>query len=140
RTHAGLLGNDIIIYGHKRYNRIPALGTYAYSVIRHLKFVEQIEDMLGEYDEVIGCDHIPGRSTSIWDASFDYEKKTLFCFGHENDGLPERLLDRCHRILHIPMFGVTRSFNVAVSAGIVMNEYVRGIYSGKSDKGGKGGE
>jgi tRNA G18 (ribose-2'-O)-methylase SpoU len=29
------------------------------------------------------------------------------------------------------MFGVTRSFNVAVSAAILMNEYVRGIYQQK---------
>jgi tRNA G18 (ribose-2'-O)-methylase SpoU len=131
RTHAGFLGKDIILYGHKRFNRVPSVGTYAYSVIKHLKFIEEIEPVLGEYDEVIGCDLLPGKSHSIWDSTFDYEKKTLFCFGHEQDGLPELLLERCHRFVHIPMFGVTKSFNVAVSAGIVMNEYVRGIYAGK---------
>jgi len=131
RSHAGFLGQEIILYGHKRFNRVPSIGTYAYSVIKHLKFVDEIEPVLGEYDEVIGCDYIEGKSESIWDSTFDYDKKTLLCFGHENEGLPERLLERCHRILHIPMFGVTKSFNVAVSAGIVMNEYVRGIYAGK---------
>lgn len=129
RTHAGFLGQDIILYGHKRFNRVPAIGTYAYSIIKHLKFVEEIEPMLAEYDEVIGCDLIEGKSVSIWDSTFDYSKKTLLCFGHENDGLPQNLLERCHRVVHIPMFGVTRSFNVAVSAGVVMNEYVRGMYA-----------
>jgi tRNA G18 (ribose-2'-O)-methylase SpoU len=131
RSHAGFLGNEIILYGHRSFNRVPAIGTYAYSIIKHLKFVEEIDPMLGEYDEVIGCDYIEGRSESIWDTKFDYDKKTLLCFGHEYDGLPEPLLRRCHKVVHIPMFGVTRSFNVAVSAGIVMNEYVRGLYAGK---------
>ena len=131
RSHATFLGQDIILYGHRRFNRVPAVGTYAYSIIKHLKFVEEIDEVLGVYDEVIGCDHFPGRSESIWDSAFDYEKKTLFCFGHEEDGLPPELVERCHRLLHIPMFGVTKSFNVAVSAAVVMNEYVRGIYAGK---------
>lgn len=130
RSHAGFLGQEIILYGHRSFNKVPSVGTYAYSIIKHLKFVEEIESVLGEYDEVVGCDYIAGRSQSIWESAFDYEKKTLLCFGHENDGLPAPLLDRCHRILHIPMFGVTRSFNVAVSAAIVMNEYVRGLYKG----------
>lgn len=128
RSHATFLGRDIILYGHKRFNRVPCVGTYAYSVIKHLKFVEEIDPVLGEYDEIIGCDYIEGKSVSVWESAFDYDKKTLFCFGHENDGLPAELVERCHRLLHIPMFGVTKSFNVAVSAGIMMNEYVRGIY------------
>ena len=37
RSHAGFLGGDIILYGHKTFNRAPALGTYAYSIIKHLK-------------------------------------------------------------------------------------------------------
>jgi len=83
--------------------------------------------MIDEYDDVIGCEFIPGTSVSVWDSTFDYTKKTLFCFGHEEDGLPEALVAKCHRFLHIPMFGATKSFNVAVSAAIMMNEYVRGI-------------
>ncbi len=131
RSHATFLGQDIILYGHKRFNRVPSVGTYAYSVIKHLKFVEDIDTVLGAYDEVIGCDYIPDRSVSVWESKFDYTIKTLLCFGHENDGLPKDLIDRCNRLVHIPMFGVTRSFNVAVSAAIVMNEYVRGMYQGK---------
>lgn len=131
RSHATFLGQDIVLYGHRRFNRVPAVGTYAYSIIKHLKFVEEIDSVLGEYDEVIGCDMVPGVSQSVWDSTFDYEKKTLFCFGHEQDGLPANLVEKCHRLVHIAMFGATKSFNVAVSAGIVMNEYVRGIYAKK---------
>jgi tRNA G18 (ribose-2'-O)-methylase SpoU len=123
RSHAAFLGQDIILYGHKSFNRAPSLGAYAYSVIKHLKFVEEIEPILGEYDEVIACDFIAGRSQSIWETSFEQEKKTLFCFGHEYDGLPAPLLERCHRVVHIPMFA------------IVMNEYVRGLYVGDPCRG-----
>ena len=139
RTHAGFLGQDIILYGHKKYNKVPALGTYAYAVMKHIKFVEEIEPVLSEYDEIVGCDYIENRSVSVWDTPFNYEKKTLLCFGHEYDGLPDALLSRCHRVVHIPMFGVTRSFNVSASAAILMNEYVRGIYVGKNAGGNPAG-
>ena len=131
RTHAGFLGQDIIIYGHKKFNRVPSVGAYAYSVIRHLRFVEEIDPLLAEFDTVIGCDYLPGKSVSVWETPFDYSQKTLLCFGHEYDGLPDDLLARCDKLVHIPMFGATRSFNVAVSAAIIMNEYVRGLYAGK---------
>ncbi len=135
RSHAGFLGQDIILYGRRTFNRVPSVGTYAYSVIKHLKFVDEIDEVLGAYDEVIGCDYVEGKSVSVWDTAFDYEKKTLLCFGHEYDGLPDALVERCDRFVHIPMFGATRSFNVAMSAAILMDEYVRGIYVGKKDAG-----
>ena len=138
RSHAGFLGQDIILYGRRNFNRVPSVGTYAYSVIKHLKFVEEIDTVLGEYDEVIGCDYVEGKSVSVWDTTFDYEKKTLLCFGHEYDGLPDALVVRCHRLVHIPMFGATRSFNVAMSAAIMMDEYVRGIYVGQKAGAGQG--
>ena len=97
--------------------------------------MEEIDTVLGEYDEVIGCDLIPGVSQSVWETRFDYDKTTLLCFGHEEDGLPAAVLARCHRVMHIPMFGVTKSFNVAVSAAIMMNEYVRGQYAGAGSAG-----
>jgi len=133
RSHATFLGQEILLYGHKRFNRVSCVGTYAISIIEHLKYVDEIDPVLSRYDEVIGCDFIAGRSENLWESRFDYNKKTLFCFGHESDGIPPELLARCHRVLHIPMFGATKSFNVAVSAALVMNEYVRGLYQGKSE-------
>lgn len=46
-------------------------------------------------------------------------------FGHEVDGLPQELLDRCHVRVRIPMQGIKGSLNVATAAGVVLYELLR---------------
>ncbi len=45
--------------------------------------------------------------------------------GNELTGVTEDVLDRCSLAVHIPMYGVKHSLNVAVAAGIAMYEAVR---------------
>lgn len=45
--------------------------------------------------------------------------------GNELDGVSEQVLRRCSFGVHIPMFGIKHSLNVAVAAGIAMYEAVR---------------
>jgi tRNA G18 (ribose-2'-O)-methylase SpoU len=46
--------------------------------------------------------------------------KYAFIFGNEVHGVEQTLIDQCGRCLEIPQFGTKHSFNVAVSAGIVL--------------------
>lgn len=46
-------------------------------------------------------------------------------FGHEVEGLPAALMDRCDRHVRIPMLGHKHSLNVATAAGVVLYELVR---------------
>lgn len=46
-------------------------------------------------------------------------------FGHEVDGLPPHVLERCRTHVRVPMRGQKRSLNVATAGGVVMYELAR---------------
>lgn len=53
---------------------------------------------------------------------FDIEKgKIALFFGSEVPGLSDLVLENADEFLKIPMYGFTESFNISVSAGIIMN-------------------
>ncbi|CAG4991456.1 tRNA (guanosine(18)-2'-O)-methyltransferase [Dyadobacter sp. CECT 9275] len=47
-----------------------------------------------------------------------------FVFGNEVEGVSDEIIDACDACLEIPQFGTKHSFNVAVSAGIILWKYV----------------
>jgi tRNA (guanosine-2'-O-)-methyltransferase len=47
--------------------------------------------------------------------------KCALCFGTELNGLSKKLLDLADECLQIPMFGFTESFNISVSAAIILH-------------------
>lgn len=47
-------------------------------------------------------------------------KPTLFVFGNEVTGVPEKVLGECDAIVEIPMHGKKESLNVSVAAGIIL--------------------
>lgn len=48
-----------------------------------------------------------------------------FVFGNEVDGVHQEIVDACDGVLEIQQYGTKHSLNVAVSAGLVMYEFVR---------------
>lgn len=68
-------------------------------------------------------------SRPIWLQDFQpVENETIaFVMGNEVDGVEEAALALCDGALEIPQFGTKHSLNVAVAAGIVAWEAVRGM-------------
>jgi tRNA (guanosine-2'-O-)-methyltransferase len=65
---------------------------------------------------------------------FDIEKgKFALFFGSEVPGLTKLVLDNADEFLKIPMFGFTESFNISVSAGVIMNQLMYKIRKSKLD-------
>lgn len=56
-------------------------------------------------------------------------QKYAFIFGHEVNGVDQEVLDLCDTCIEIPQFGMKHSFNIAVSAGIVLWEISRKLMS-----------
>lgn len=58
---------------------------------------------------------------------FDWRPRfpVLVVFGHEVDGLPVDILQRCDTRVRIPMVGAKRSLNVATAGGVVLYELFR---------------
>ena len=46
--------------------------------------------------------------------------KYALIFGHEINGVEQEVINHCHMSLEIPQYGTKHSFNIAVSAGIVL--------------------
>ncbi|MCU0251463.1 MAG: TrmH family RNA methyltransferase [Vicinamibacterales bacterium] len=58
---------------------------------------------------------------------FDWHPRFPVCvvFGHEVDGIPPALLDRCDVHVRIPTLGTKGSINVATAGGVVLYELLR---------------
>lgn len=52
---------------------------------------------------------------------FDARTKSAILFGREKEGLSRALLAEADTAIHIPMFGFSESFNVSVSAAIILH-------------------
>ncbi len=52
-------------------------------------------------------------------------QKYALIFGHEVNGVDQKILNRCDNCIEIPQFGTKHSFNIAVSVGIVLWELNR---------------
>jgi tRNA G18 (ribose-2'-O)-methylase SpoU len=48
------------------------------------------------------------------------DKKIVLVFGNEADGVSEETIQLCNGAIEIPQFGSKHSFNISVSAGIVL--------------------
>ena len=60
------------------------------------------------------------RSETNTPETMDLERPMAFCFGTELTGLSNELLDLADEHVRIPMFGFTESFNISVSAAILL--------------------
>jgi 23S rRNA (guanosine2251-2'-O)-methyltransferase len=77
-------------------NRLKAEGYLVYAV-------EQVEN-----------------SISLPDFNPDMDAKIAFVFGNEVKGVQQKVVNICDATVEIPQFGTKHSFNVSVSAGIVL--------------------
>ena len=55
---------------------------------------------------------------------FDYPLPIALVIGHETDGISEETLQKCDKVVQLPMFGVNISLNTMVSLGIVLYEAI----------------
>ncbi len=68
-------------------------------------------------------------------ASRGTRDKCALIFGEETKGLPKSVLDKCDRVLEIPMRGSKESLNVSVAAGVVIYHFaVSGLKSSGNEK------
>jgi 23S rRNA (guanosine2251-2'-O)-methyltransferase len=80
---------------------------------------------------VIGIEQTD-QSFDLQDFEPDRNKKYALVFGHEVKGVDQEIIDMCDYCIEIPQFGTKHSFNIAVSAGIVLWELNKSLYSHKA--------
>lgn len=62
------------------------------------------------------------NSIPVNNLSFSPSDKTAFIFGHEVQGVDQKIIDQSDGCIEIPQFGTKHSLNVSVCAGIVIWE------------------
>lgn len=62
-------------------------------------------------------------STFLDDFKPDHKQKYAFVFGHEVRGVDQEIVDLSDACIEIPQYGTKHSFNISISAGIVLWDY-----------------
>jgi TrmH family RNA methyltransferase len=65
------------------------------------------------------------NAKSIHDYKFDLTQDTVIIVGHETAGVPEGICNAADDLVYIPMPGIGFCLNTAMTAHIVLYEYVR---------------
>ncbi len=82
---------------------------------------EAATELKGKGYNLIGIEQAEG-SVGLQEMVIEPEKRYALIFGHEVNGVDQKIIDMCDVCIEIPQFGVKHSFNIAVSAGIVLWE------------------
>jgi tRNA G18 (ribose-2'-O)-methylase SpoU len=73
---------------------------------------------------IIGIEQVE-KSYELQNFVPEKSRKYALVFGHEINGVSQEVIDMCDYCIEIPQFGTKHSFNIAVSAGIVLWELNR---------------
>ncbi len=80
-----------------------------------------ITELKSEGYKIVGIEQAEG-SVSLSDFVVKQDTKYALVFGHEVNGVDQAIINECDYVVEIPQFGTKHSFNIAVSAGIVLWE------------------
>ncbi len=70
---------------------------------------------------IVGVEQTEG-SVALNEFNFEHDRRYALVFGHEINGVDQEVLNMCDSCIEIPQFGTKHSFNIAISAGIVLWE------------------
>jgi 23S rRNA (guanosine2251-2'-O)-methyltransferase len=103
------------------------------------KYFKETAEAVGELKslgyKIVGIEQAEG-SVSLGDFVVERDLKYALVFGHEVNGVEQAIIDECDYVIEIPQFGTKHSFNIAVSAGIVLWELNKNLSPPTPLKGG----
>lgn len=118
-THVYILGDDFQL----RMSSIKKTAGLSFANIKLIfisleKFFDEIDP---EYQLV--AIETSAKSTNIFATLLP--EKIVLMLGNERNGLPEKLLKKCHLQVHIPMTGKCKSMNVSHALSVALFEWQR---------------
>ncbi|MGQ1889062.1 RNA methyltransferase [Thermophagus sp. OGC60D27] len=130
RLHAIYLCGITSTPPHKEIHK-TALGAEDAVSWRYFdKTTEAVELLKKEGFLLIGVEQVEG-SVSLPDFTPVKGEKYAVVFGNEVKGVDQKVIDQCDLCLEIPQYGTKHSFNVSVSAGIVLWELAGKMFQQK---------
>jgi len=86
--------------------------------------IDSVMDLKAEGYRIIAIEQVEG-SIGLQEFQVGQGVKYALIFGHEINGVAQDVVNLCDQCIEIPQFGTKHSFNIAVSAGIVLWELNR---------------
>jgi tRNA G18 (ribose-2'-O)-methylase SpoU len=83
--------------------------------------VDAVRELKAEGYKIVGIEQTEG-SVELQNVVIERGEKYALVFGHEVNGVGQEVIDLCDICVEIPQFGTKHSFNIAISAGIVLWE------------------
>jgi tRNA G18 (ribose-2'-O)-methylase SpoU len=133
RTADAFLTEKILLCGitatppHRDIQKTALGATESVSWKYYPTTMEAVLELRKNGYQIIGIEQVEG-SLRLQDFSFEKEKKYALVLGHEINGVDQEIINVCDHCIEIPQFGTKHSFNIAVSAGIVLWELNRKYY------------
>ena len=110
---------------HKEIRK-TALGAEETVSWKHFKKVEEaLEDLKGMGYKIYAVEQVE-NSLKLNEARFGKDQKIAVVFGNEVTGVEQETIRKCEGSIEIPQAGMKHSLNIAVAAGVVLWELVRG--------------
>lgn len=130
RTAVIFGADEFIVLGNKKYDKRSTVGAQNYIKVSKFNIQEGNQYIHDNYLRIFMDTDFPEfdaaavKRLKFWSSSM--KLRPCFIFGNEKDGIPPEMYNEWNFKFSIKQYGVLRSLNVAVAAGIVMEKYVNG--------------
>jgi 23S rRNA (guanosine2251-2'-O)-methyltransferase len=130
RTADAFLIERILLCGitavppHRDIQKTALGATESVLWIHYDNTIDAVIDLKAEGYQIIAIEQVEG-SIELQAFQIEKERKYALIFGHEINGVAQDVVNLCDHCIEIPQFGTKHSFNIAVSAGIVLWELNR---------------
>jgi len=130
RTADAFLTKKIILCGitpkppHRDIQKTALGATESVEWSYYEETTDAVSDLKAEGYKIIGIEQADG-AVELQDLKIEPGQKYALVFGHEVNGVGQKVIDMCDFCAEIPQFGTKHSFNIAISAGIVLWELNR---------------
>lgn len=128
RTADGFALEKVILCGitaqppHREIEKTALGATQSVEWIHYTDTTMAIDDLRALGYEIVAIEQAE-NSTMLNIFKPDLAKKYALIFGNEVDGVSEEVMVKIDECIEIPQFGTKHSFNIVISAGIVLWDF-----------------
>lgn len=130
RTSDAFLVESICLCGitaqppHKDIHKTALGATESVDWIYYENSLDAIGKLKKEGYQLVAIEQTE-NSTFLQDFKVEQNEKYALILGHEVKGVAQEVINQCDFVIEVPQFGTKHSFNISVTAGMVLWELFR---------------
>jgi tRNA G18 (ribose-2'-O)-methylase SpoU len=126
RTAHNFLCNKIYSINLNDFYKPAAKAAKKYEKIEYHTLESFLEASVGR--SIVSMERRPGLLNTIDLRAFQWPLNPIILFGSEKTGVPDEILNISHSVVSIPQFGLVNDFNISISAGIALYDWIQKYY------------